>query len=127
MADNGVKNFHMWSHSETKIIPWEVVCPSNIGKQNSDEVEVDFANKDIGFGPGGTQEEILFGMTPEACPAVLLCPTLTDHEALVISGVRRVGSWSGYGWEVEYSGAGDFQPRLDVLALNEPIFFNFAS
>ena len=25
---------------------------------------------------GGTQEEILFGMTPEACPAVLICPTL---------------------------------------------------
>ena len=30
----------------------EVVCPSNIGKQDPNEVEVDFANKDIGYGPG---------------------------------------------------------------------------
>ena len=30
----------------------EVVCPSNIGRQDHREVEVDFANKDIGYGPG---------------------------------------------------------------------------
>ena len=48
-----------------QLVCCEVECPSNIGRQDPAEVEVDFANKDVGFGPGGTQEEILFGMTPE--------------------------------------------------------------
>ena len=44
-----------------------------------DEVEVDFANRDVGYGMGGTQEEILFGTTPEMCPLVLLAHTLQDR------------------------------------------------
>ena len=68
-----------WIQSEAPLISLETRCPSSIGRQHHQEVELDFANKDIGFGPGGTQEEILFGMTPEACPAVLLCPTLQDR------------------------------------------------
>ena len=51
--------------SSQQLVCCEVECPSNIGRQDPAEVEVDFANKDVGFGPGGTQEEILFGMTPE--------------------------------------------------------------
>ena len=50
---------------QQQLVCCEVECPSNIGRQDPAEVEVDFANKDVGFGPGGTQEEILFGMTPE--------------------------------------------------------------
>ena len=114
--------------SQQQLVCCEVECPSNIGRQDPAEVEVDFANKDVGFGPGGTQEEILFGMTPEvrsrssvrlnevrclhqACPAVLVCPTLGDTECLLVSGVARSGDWAGYGFNVTYAGPGDGQHR----------------
>ena len=112
-----------WVQSEAPLISLHTCCPSSIGRQDHQEVELDFANKDIGFGPGGTQEEILFGMTPEACPAVLLSPTLEDLESLLISGVARTGDWRGYGWEVEYAGPGDGHCRtilcLDALELED--------
>ena len=114
-----------WRHSNTNLVSFEVVCPSYIGKQDCQEVEVDFANKDVGYGPGGTQEEILFGMTPEACPAVLLSPTLGDNECLLITGVRRMGLWTGYGWDVHHSGHGDGSSRtilcMDALELEDDI------
>ena len=100
-----------WTTSQTPLLHLHTRCPSSIGRQHPDQVEVDFANKDIGFGPGGSQEEILFGMTPESCPAVLLSPSLGPRECLLISGVRRTGDWTGYGWNVQYSGPGDNQPR----------------
>ena len=37
---------------ESKLLPFDVACPSFIGKQDCSEVEMDFANKDVGFGPG---------------------------------------------------------------------------
>ena len=114
-----------WVQSEAPLISLDTRCPSSIGRQHHQEVELDFANKDIGFGPGGTQEEILFGMTPEACPAVLLSPTLEDRESLLISGVARTGDWTGYGWTVKYSGPGDSQSRtilcLDALELEDGV------
>ena len=114
-----------WQSSDIPLTNCELVCPSYIGKLYSGDIEIDFANKDIGFGPGGTQEEILFGMTPEACPAVLITPTLGDHECVMISGVRRVGDWSGYGWDVRWHGQGDMVPRtilcMDALELEDGV------
>ena len=113
-----------WRNSQDKLTRLEVICPSKIG-DDPNEVEIDFANKDIGFGPGGTQEEIIFGMTPEACPAVLVCPTLQDTECLLISGVRRMGRAEGYGFTVKYAGEGDGLPRtilcMDALELGEEV------
>ena len=106
-----------WIESSAPLISLDTRCPSSIGRQLGQEVELDFANKDIGFGPGGTQEEILFGMTPEACPAVLLSPTLLDRESLLISGVERTGDWAGYGWDVKYLGPGDRKCRT-ILCLD---------
>ncbi len=40
------------------------------------ELEVDFANCDISFGRGGTQEEVLLGMSPELDVIVLIAETL---------------------------------------------------
>jgi poly(ADP-ribose) glycohydrolase len=48
------------------------------------------ANKMIGFGESATQEEVFMGNTPEACPAVLVTPTLLPQQALVISGARPI-------------------------------------
>jgi hypothetical protein len=55
------------------------------------------ANRFIGFGPTGTQEEANVGSTPTACPAVLLTPPLGDSEVLVVTGVDPVVSIKGYG------------------------------
>ncbi|KHO11636.1 hypothetical protein MAA_10878 [Metarhizium robertsii ARSEF 23] len=48
------------------------------------------ANKDIGFGQSATQEEIYVGNCPEACPAVLVTPTLGPDQVLVITGARPI-------------------------------------
>lgn len=53
-----------WTNNKESLVNIKVHCPSRIG-DDPNEVEIDFANKDIGFGPGGTQEEIIFGMSPE--------------------------------------------------------------
>ena len=66
--------------------------------------EVVFSNKDVGFGMSGTQEEVKFGMSPEACVAVLVVLTLRDIETLVIEGVQKIGSHDGIGRNVEYVG-----------------------
>jgi poly(ADP-ribose) glycohydrolase len=113
-----------WGNCQETLIKLEVFCPSKIG-DDPHEVEIDFANKDVGFGPGGTQEEIIFGMTPEACPAVLISPTLLDTECLLISGARRMGRPSGYGFSVKYDGEGDGLPRtilcMDALELGDGV------
>ena len=46
---------------------------------------MDFANKNVGFGTTGTQEELILGTSPETCPIVLFNETLEDNEAIVIS------------------------------------------
>ena len=48
------------------------------------------ANKDVGFGQSATQEEIHVGTSPEACPAVLVTPTLEDDQVLVIQGAQAM-------------------------------------
>ena len=47
-----LQNAPRWQDSTQPLVKCEVVCPSNIGRQDHREVEVDFANKDIGYGPG---------------------------------------------------------------------------
>ena len=65
-------------------------------------LEVSFANKDIGFGTSGTQEECKMAQNPEACVAMLLCPTLQENEALVIRGTQKVCEFEGIGREVRF-------------------------
>ncbi|GKT15355.1 Poly(ADP-ribose) glycohydrolase like protein [Aduncisulcus paluster] len=68
------------------------------------DVEIDFANRCIGFGPFSTQEEILFGTTPEACIAPLVSTALSDSEACFIGGVTHIGEGIGYGQSYKYKG-----------------------
>mgnify|MGYP001137640499 FL=1 len=60
-----------WSASETPLCRVTVKVAGGIG-DGRDEIEVDFANKDISYGRGGTQEELMFGMSPEMDVIVLL-------------------------------------------------------
>ncbi|KAL3465007.1 hypothetical protein BJX64DRAFT_253624 [Aspergillus heterothallicus] len=55
------------------------------------------ANKCIGYGPSGTQEELNVGTTPEAYPAVLLAPPLADQQVLICRGAEAMVSIIGYG------------------------------
>ena len=75
-----------WSLCDKPIVKVDVRHGNSIGDREG-EVEVDFANKDVGFGVTGTQEELLFGMSPELCVAVLISSTLKDDEAFVMEGL----------------------------------------
>ena len=87
-----------WKSSDTSLCQ---VIPSQALKPEA-STEVVFSNKDVGFGVSGTQEEVKFGMSPEACVAVLVVPTLRDSETLVIEGVQKNGSHAGIGRNVKY-------------------------
>ncbi|KAL0478321.1 poly(ADP-ribose) glycohydrolase [Acrasis kona] len=97
---------------------------SNVNVNNNErigdnaEVEVDFANKDIGFGKTGTQEEILFGMNPEMCVAMLFCSTMQDDESVVISNVLRTGEYSGYGNTLQYVGPCEQSRCRTIVAID---------
>ena len=56
-------------------------------------------NKNVGFGSSGTQEETHVGSSPEACPAVLMTPTLEDTQVLIVVGAEAMISMKGYGRE----------------------------
>lgn len=57
------------------------------------------ANKNIGFGQTGTQEELHVGSSPESCPAVLMTPPLKDSQVLVVQGPEAMISMKGHGRE----------------------------
>ncbi|OBT44500.1 hypothetical protein VE00_04928 [Pseudogymnoascus sp. WSF 3629] len=62
-----------------------------------DGASVISANKFIGFGRTGTQEETHVGASPECCPAVLVTPPLEDNQALVVVGPEAMIVIAGYG------------------------------
>ena len=75
------------------------------------EIEVDFANEDVSFGRGGTQEEIMIGMSPELCIIPLIADTLAENETLVVQGARRVGDHHGYGLDMVFTGVHGVERR----------------
>lgn len=60
------------------------------------------ANKDIGFGQSATQEEVYVGNCPEACPAVLVTPTLQPTETLTITGASPMLQITGQRREINW-------------------------
>lgn len=70
-----------------------------------EQVEVDFANKNVGFSRSGSQEGLLLGTSPEACVIVLFNETLEENEAIMITGARRYGTYTGYGQTSTFAGA----------------------
>ncbi|KAI6655542.1 hypothetical protein LOD99_2041 [Oopsacas minuta] len=78
------------------------ICTGTI-EDNSIKNKVVFSNKNFGPGPGGTQEELIFGSYPETCVFPLFFSrSLRDSEVVLISQVLRVAEYSGYGREVEF-------------------------
>ena len=85
------------------------------------------ANRYIGFGRTGTQEEMHVGSTPEACPAVLITQPLADGEVMIVRGAESMIEMEGYGREARLGavlkkGARDWKGRtmlfMDALELD---------
>jgi poly(ADP-ribose) glycohydrolase len=76
-------------------LPTASTHPSLLGLESG--ASVISANKFIGFGRTGTQEEVHVGSSPESCPAVLITPPLKDGEVLVVNGVEAMVVIEGYG------------------------------
>eukprot|EP00286_Rhodomonas_abbreviata_P015990 CAMPEP_0181318798 /NCGR_PEP_ID=MMETSP1101-20121128/17204_1 /TAXON_ID=46948 /ORGANISM="Rhodomonas abbreviata, Strain Caron Lab Isolate" /LENGTH=330 /DNA_ID=CAMNT_0023426303 /DNA_START=219 /DNA_END=1208 /DNA_ORIENTATION=+ len=85
------------------------------------EVMVDFANEDIGPSVAGTQEEIIFGACPELQPAVLFAGRMRANEAIVMSGARQYGKFTGYGSSLVYRGRTNSEEPKTVLAIDAAI------
>lgn len=83
-----------WASSGRPLVEVDVRNSGEIGGQQG-EVEVDFANEDVGFGVYGTQEEILFGTSPELCVMMLFCDTLASNETYLVKGTTRYGEHTG--------------------------------
>ena len=94
--------------SSLKIVDVEVHLDGRIG--DIEQVEVDFANQYVGFGTTGTQEELLLGTSPEFCVVVLFNEVLNPNEALLMTGAKRYGDYTGYGRSTSFTGpfAGDW-------------------
>ena len=93
-----------WSTLSTHFYSDIVATCTSLDPLPTCHVEVSFANKDVGFGVSGTQEEVKMAMSPEACVAMLISPTLQDNETLLIHGAKQVGTCQGIGRDVTYSG-----------------------
>ncbi|KAI2670250.1 hypothetical protein CBS147355_9444 [Penicillium roqueforti] len=55
------------------------------------------ANKSVGFGVTGTQEELHVGISPEAYPVTLLAPPLKDRQVLTCQGAEATVTTKGHG------------------------------
>ncbi|KAH8180111.1 poly (ADP-ribose) glycohydrolase (PARG) domain-containing protein [Sarocladium implicatum] len=120
---------------KTPLLPASVIVQSQYstepqehnyqGKQGAVVVS---ANKDIGFGQSATQEELYVGNCPEACPAVLVTPTLERNQTLTITGARpmlrilgqrRDISWDYLDSGLRRSGRLLFMDALEIDEIDE--------
>lgn len=74
-----------------------------------------FANKNVGFGQTGTQEEIHVGTSPECCPIVLIAPPLRNNQVIIVRGAEAMVRVNGYGRDAEIDKAGS---RHDMGGFN---------
>ncbi|CAF1185257.1 unnamed protein product [Didymodactylos carnosus] len=88
----------------------------------STNLQLIFANKHIGYGQYGTQEEAHCGMSTELNVVVLFMNRdLRDNECLVVHGIQTFGQYQGYGNDLKLIGfhsstACDWSRRSYVFA-----------
>lgn len=70
---------------------------------------------------GGTQEEIIFGFSPELAPILLVCDSLRDEEVLIATGARRIAVHTGYGLDLKISAPVASQKANRFLLFPAPI------
>lgn len=81
---------------------------------------IDFANEHIGFGIGGTQEEVLFGSFIELCPAMIFCcDAMKEQESIVIRNVIKYAHYEGYGFSLKFNKKGSIKfESYNVIAID---------
>ena len=90
------------SNCNLRLVKINVHSKGRIG--DVEEAEVDFANACVGGGPGGTQEELLLGISPQALPiAIINAHPLRDNESIVITGVKKYADYKDYGLDAIYT------------------------
>ena len=94
-----------WANSQSKLA--QITSSHSLDPLSN--IEVAFANKDVGFGVSGTQEEAKLAQSPESCVVMLLAPTLSDNEALIIQGVRKIAKFVGVGRDIQCTGVWPLQ------------------
>lgn len=93
-------------HYDVPLVHVNVLVHGRIG--DVEEIEIDFANACVGGGPGGTQEELLLGISPEALPiGILNSDPLLDNEAIVISGAKKYANYTDFGLDAAYAGSNE--------------------
>ena len=93
----------LWEQSVTQIVKITADLTGRIGDTEG-HVEMDFANKNIGFGTTGTQEELLLGTSLESTPVVLFNEVLLEKDAMLIQGAKKDALFKGYAFSVKYAG-----------------------
>ncbi|KAK4451389.1 hypothetical protein QBC34DRAFT_54580 [Podospora aff. communis PSN243] len=78
---------------EVEIVAEYNTLPRSLGLPGGAAVVA--ANKLVGFGQSATQEEVHVGISPEACPAVLMTPILDHDQALVVQGAQAMINITG--------------------------------
>ncbi|TRY78138.1 hypothetical protein TCAL_06789 [Tigriopus californicus] len=90
-----------WMDSKQHICPVQVRTQGRIGDYGAN-FEVDFANKQVGFGQGATQEELILGTSPESCVVVLISKPLEDDFIIEIKGCQMFGDYTGFGASAKF-------------------------
>ena len=97
-----------WTQCTTPLQPLIVERSRSVGIEDAKgALQASFANEYIGGGVmcgGCLQEEIRFATCPECLVANLLCPRMMEHEAIVISGIKKYAGFTGYGDSFECAG-----------------------
>jgi poly(ADP-ribose) glycohydrolase len=78
---------------EVEVVERFDTAPRSLGMPGGAAVVA--ANKYIGFGQSATQEEVHVGSSPEACPAVLFTPPLSDDQVVIIRGAQAMVNVTG--------------------------------
>lgn len=100
-----------WLDSKHHICQVQIETQGRIGDYGAD-FQVDFANKQVGFGQGATQEELILGTSPESCVVVLIANPLEDDYTIQIKGCQQFGNYTGFGSSAKFS------PLQDVHSWN---------
>lgn len=111
---------HEWQTRTKLLSPFCVTTRARIEDAPPFSTQMDFANKCVGFGPWGTQEELMMGMCPELCAASLCLPPLKDSKCARFCGVQQVADYSGYGSSVSLASLIDPTEwkQKDVVAID---------
>ena len=91
----------------------------NIGSiKNNDIYVIDFANKYVGFGRSGTQEEVIFGSHPEGNIIMLIAPSpMKDNEVIAIENVQTIARFKNKGQNLRFDKCViDQSVKLNIIA-----------